>query len=253
MDLPQLIEALSDPVVYAPEQVGTVEVRQTHISVVFLAGRHVYKIKKPVRLDFLDFSTLEKRRHYCEQEVRLNRRLAPQVYLGVVPVGQHEQGVRLGGSGEVVEWVVKMQRLPEAATFLERLRRGAIDIRLVETLAQRIASFHQSAEKNERIAGFGKFENVAKTIMDIFDEAAPRVGVTVSATVFGEVKRLTEQTLAGLRPLIEARAARRAIAMAICIWITFTSFPTRSRPAIWSSSIASSSTSAFAALIRWRT
>lgn len=208
MDLPQLIEALSDPVVYAPEQVGAVEVRQTHISAVFLAGRHVYKIKKPVRLDFLDFSTLEKRRHFCEEEVRLNRRLAPQVYLGVVPVARTAQGIRLGGSGDVVEWAVKMLRLPDAATFLERLRKGDVDASLTETLARRIASFHQSAETNERIAGFGRFENVAKTIMDIFDEAAPRVGVTVSTAVFGEVKRLTEQTLAQLRPLIETRAAR---------------------------------------------
>jgi aminoglycoside phosphotransferase family enzyme/predicted kinase len=209
MDLPRLIEALSDPAAYAPDHVGTVEARQTHISVVFLAGQYVYKIKKPVHLDFLDFSTLEKRRHFCDEEVRLNRRLAPQVYLGVVPVVQAAQGVRLGGPVEVIEWAVKMRRLPEAATFLERLRRGAIDVPLVETLAQRIASFHQSAETNERIAGFGRFENVAKTILDIFDEAAPRVGVTVSATVFAEVKQLTEQTLARLRPLIEAQAARR--------------------------------------------
>jgi aminoglycoside phosphotransferase family enzyme/predicted kinase len=208
MDLPQLIEALSDPVVYAPEQVGKVEVRQTHISAVFLTGQHVYKIKKPVRLDFLDFSTLEKRRHFCEEEVRLNRRLAPHVYLGVVPVVGTAQGLRLGGPGDVVEWAVKMQRLPDAATFLERLRKVDVDAALMETLARRIASFHQSAETNERIAGFGRFENVAKTIMDIFDEAAPRVGVTVSAAVFGQVKRLTERTLARLRPLIEARAAR---------------------------------------------
>ena len=208
MDLPQLIEALSDPVVYAPDQVGMVEVRQTHISAVFLAGRHVCKIKKPVRLDFLDFSTLEKRRHFCEEEVRLNRRLAPHVYLGVVPVVRTAQGIRLGGSGDVIEWAVKMQRLPDAATFLERLRKGDVDASLAETLARRIASFHQSAETNDRIAGFGRFENVAKTMMDIFDEAAPRVGVTVSASVFGEVKRLTEETLARLRPLIEARAAR---------------------------------------------
>src|SRR5262245_471216 len=85
MDLARPVEALADPAAY-PEPVGPVEVRHTHISVVFLAGAHAYKVKKPVRLGFLDFSTLEKRRHFCEEEVRLNRRLAPRVYLGVVPV-----------------------------------------------------------------------------------------------------------------------------------------------------------------------
>ena len=85
MELDQLIEALSRPAAY-PYPMDQVDVRQTHISVVFLAGRYVYKIKKPVQLGFLDFSTLERRRHFCEEEVRLNRRLAPTVYLGVVPV-----------------------------------------------------------------------------------------------------------------------------------------------------------------------
>src|SRR5713101_6685887 len=85
MDLARLIEALSDPRAYthAPEQVS---VCQTHISAVFLAGPFAYKIKKPVNLGFVDFSTLKKRKHFCEEEVRLNRRLAPQVYLGVIPI-----------------------------------------------------------------------------------------------------------------------------------------------------------------------
>ena len=91
MDLSALIEALSDPAAY-PYPVGAVEVRQTHISAVFLAGPYVYKVKKPVNLGFLDFSTLEKRLHFCEEEVRLNRRLAPHVYLGVVPVVRTAKG-----------------------------------------------------------------------------------------------------------------------------------------------------------------
>ena len=121
MDLPRLIEALSDPAAY-PHPVGEVEVRQTHISAVFLAGPCAYKIKKPVNLGFLDFSTLEKRLHFCEEEVRLNRRLAPDVYLGVVPVRRDGQGLQFEAEGEVVEWAVKMRRLPDEATLQERLR-----------------------------------------------------------------------------------------------------------------------------------
>ena len=102
MDLGQMIDALSRPDAY-PEPVERVEVCQTHISAVFLAGRHSYKIKKPVNLGFVDFSTLEKRRHFCDKEVRLNRRLAPDVYLGVVPVTKTGSGLKFEEPGEVVE------------------------------------------------------------------------------------------------------------------------------------------------------
>ena len=112
MELGQLIEALSEPAAY-PFPAEEVKVCQTHISAVFLADGYAYKIKKPVNLGFLDFSTLEKRRHYCEEEVRLNRRLAAAVYLGAVPVTQTGQKLGVEGSGEVVGWAVKMQRLPE--------------------------------------------------------------------------------------------------------------------------------------------
>ena len=98
MELPRLIAALSDPAAYPRSAaVDAVEVHQTHISVVFLAGRHAYKIKKPVVLGFLDYGTLEQRRRFCEQEVRLNRRLAPSVYLGVVAVTREANGPAHGG------------------------------------------------------------------------------------------------------------------------------------------------------------
>src|SRR5437660_775641 len=129
MKLPRLLEALSSPDAYK-DPVTAVEVRQTHISAVFLAGLYAYKIKKPVLFDFLDFSTLEKRHHFCAEEVRLNRRLAPDVYLGVVPVTAAGQRLQVEGVGEVVEWAVKMRRLPEEATLRERVRRGEVGVDL---------------------------------------------------------------------------------------------------------------------------
>jgi aminoglycoside phosphotransferase family enzyme/predicted kinase len=207
MELARLIEALSRPAAY-PYPVEGVEVRQTHISAVFLAGPYAYKVKKPVNPGFLDFSTLAKRLHYCQEEVRLNRRLAQQVYLGVVPVVRCHEGLRFEGEGEAVEWAVKMQRLPDEATLLERLRRGEVGPPLVEALARRIASFHRGVEANGRTAAFGRFEAVARIVLDIFAQAAPQVGTTVSGAVFGRVKALAEEALGRLRPLIEARAAR---------------------------------------------
>src|SRR5262245_4478123 len=118
MDLPSLIESLSDPFAY-PHPVDAVEVRQTHISVIFLAGQFAYKLKKPVDLGFLDVTTPAKRRHFCEEEVRLNRRLAPAVYLGVVPVTNSAGGVRIEGDGEAIDWLVKMEQLSEGASLLD--------------------------------------------------------------------------------------------------------------------------------------
>src|SRR5437879_839047 len=145
MELTRLIDALSDPAAFL-HPVDAVVVHQTHISAVFLAGAFAYKVKKPVNLSFLDYGTLEKRGHFCEEEVRLNRRLAPEVYLGVVPISFDGKSVKVEGAGPVVEWAVKMERLPAAATLESALRRGALRPQTVETLAGQIAGFHASAD-----------------------------------------------------------------------------------------------------------
>jgi uncharacterized protein len=118
---------LSDKVAYLRET-GTylgatagVDIRETHMSWVFLTDRIVYKLKKPVKYPFLDFSTIEKRRFFCEEELRLNRRLAPEVYRAVIPLCQDASGhLNLSGDGRTVDWLVKMERLP-AAKMLDRL------------------------------------------------------------------------------------------------------------------------------------
>lgn len=205
MELPDLIEAMRSPAAYS-HPITEVMVCQTHISVVFLAGPFVYKVKKPVSFGFLDFSTLEKRRHYCDEEVRLNRRLAPDVYLGVVPLARTDTGAKVEGNGEVVEWAVKMHRLPEEATLEARLDRGEITAELVETFACRIASFHRSAAGVPASSEFGRFEAVAQTVRDIFTQSVPQVGTTVLPAVFDRLRARTEVALAAGRALIEKRA-----------------------------------------------
>jgi uncharacterized protein len=207
MDLSRLIEALSDPAAY-PQPVRAVEVRHTHISAVFLAGPLVYKIKKPVSLGFLDFGTLEKRRHFCDEEVRLNRRLAEDVYLGVVPITAAGHTLQIEGAGEVVEWAVKMRRLPEEATLQKRLRRGEVDAGTMAALAQAVARFHAAAETNAHIGSFGRFEVVAGNALENYQQALPQIGQTLSQAVWQRLKRYTEKELDRLRPLIEGRAKR---------------------------------------------
>jgi aminoglycoside phosphotransferase family enzyme/predicted kinase len=207
MDLVRLIEALSRPTAY-PEPPGEVQIRQTHISVVFLAGRQAYKIKKPVALGFLDFRTLEARRHFCAEEVRLNRRLAPAVYQGVVPVTRSGDGLRFGGDGEAIEWAVQMERLPEEATLLNRLRRGELDVSQIECLAQRIAAFHATAETSPRIAACAGFDAVVASVRDILEVPLADVDNLVRCSVLKRLRDRMAKTLARLRPRIESRAAR---------------------------------------------
>jgi aminoglycoside phosphotransferase family enzyme/predicted kinase len=204
MDLPRLIEALSDPAAY-PHPVEAVEVRHTHISVVFLAGPFVYKVKKPVALGFLDFSTLEKRRHFCDEEVRLNRRLAADVYLGVVPITGEG---KVAGDGPAVEWAVQMRRLPDEATLQKRLLRGEVDAALLDRLAHTVARFHAAAEMNAHIASFGRFAVVAGNARENFQQARPQVGQTLSEPVWHRLQDYTERELDRLRPLIDGRAGR---------------------------------------------
>ncbi len=209
MGLAELIRALSDPSSY-PDPVGdeAIEVHQTHISIVFLAGAHAYKIKKPVSLGFVDYGTLERRRHFCEREVRLNRRLAPSVYLGTVPIAIEGGKLRVEGIGEVAEWAVKMVRLPVSATLHDRLERGAVGVEQVEALARRLARFHAGAESGPSISESGRFAVVAGNALENFDQSAPLVGKTVSAAVIARLQDLTERALTSLRPTIETRAAR---------------------------------------------
>ncbi len=207
LTLPELIEGLTDPTAY-PFSIDEVEVCQTHISVVFLAGDYVYKVKKPVDYGFLNFGTLDKRRHYCEEEVRLNRRLAPDVYLGVVPVTRCGEQLCFEQDGAPVEWAVKMRRLPDEATLQHRLGDGDVSVEVIRSLGRRIAEFHANAESGPSVAEYGRFDVVAGNARENFDQSADQVGTTVSETVFTRVQTLTEDALSRDRKLIESRAGR---------------------------------------------
>lgn len=207
MDIQHLLAELTDPAAY-PHPTGPVEARQTHISAVFLAGPFVYKVKKPVALGFLDFSTPGRRRHFCEEEVRLNRRLAPHVYLGVVPIVEENGRLRVGGNGEPVEWLVKMVRLPDGASLLDRVQRGEVAAADMHRLARFLADFHRAAAGGPHVAAFGAFEVVAGNARENFTQAEAHVGTTVSRPVFDRLRALTDAALDRLKPAIDGRAAR---------------------------------------------
>ncbi len=136
-----LREELQKPEAF-PFPVSSVALTETHISLVFLAGSLVYKVKKPVKFSFLDFSTLELRKKYCELEVELNSRLSPEIYLGVVPITRESGSLKFEGRGKAVEYAVKMKRLPAARKMDVLLRKGKVTVRQVEELAEVVAGFH---------------------------------------------------------------------------------------------------------------
>lgn len=141
----RLLDWLGQPAHY-PELPGEVHLVETHISWVFLTDRHAYKLKKPVRFDFLDFSTPERRRQACEEEVRLNRRLAGNVYLGVVALVRDRHGaLHLGGEGEPLDWLVKMRRLPADRSLDQMILGGSLQPADVERVAAMLARFYQQA------------------------------------------------------------------------------------------------------------
>ncbi len=140
--LPDKVAFLSRPDAF-PGESGPVESRETHMSWVFLTARHAYKMKKPMRQERLDFGTLERRRFFCEEEVRLNRRLAPTVYLGAVPLTVADDGtMALGGAGAAVDWVVKMRRLPADGTLEAMALSGRLREDHARAVAARMAGFY---------------------------------------------------------------------------------------------------------------
>ncbi len=164
---------------------GTAEARllQTHISYVILAGEMAYKFKKPVDFGFLDFTTLEKRRFYCAEEVRLNRRLCPEIYLGTVAVcRQGEQGFSMvdagavAPAGEVVEYGVRMARLPEDGMMGRLIADGRLTGSHIDRIVDTLVPFYEQAASGEEIAAFGRAEAVAVNVLENFDQTESFVG-----------------------------------------------------------------------------
>jgi aminoglycoside phosphotransferase family enzyme/predicted kinase len=141
VDAADVVRLLGSPQAFG-RQSQRVEQIETHISWVFLTDRFAYKLKKPVRFEFLDFSTPERRRMACEQEVKLNRRLAPNVYLGVEPITLDGDRLALCGGGRAIDWVVKMRRLPEDRALDRLIAAGAVSDRQIDELAEKLAAFY---------------------------------------------------------------------------------------------------------------
>jgi aminoglycoside phosphotransferase family enzyme len=182
-----LINALSQPDVY-PDRPSHVSMCQTHISWLFFTERFVYKVNKPVDFGFLDFTTLESRKLFCDEEVRLNRRLAPEVYLGVVEVKAHEGRIRLGGPGKTLDYAVQMHRLPEDRMLPTLLAERQVSVDTMRRLARHIAEFHARAETGGAIDEAGTVATVLANWQETFEQIRPYLVFPLGQEAYDKIR-----------------------------------------------------------------
>ena len=205
----QVVEALMKPEAYN-EDPGSIELFQTHISFVFLTSNFVYKVKKAVNLGFLNFTTLEKRRFFCEKELELNRRLCRDMYLEVVHINKSD-AVKINGEGETVEYAVKMKRIPQEKMMSKLLKENKVDDRLVERIAKIIAKFHLKAETSSKISEFGSLAVIRTNWKENFEQTEEFVGKTTSTEEFRLIRERIEEFMKKNVPLFEKRIAKNRI------------------------------------------
>ncbi|MGH7828412.1 MAG: hypothetical protein ACREQ7_24925, partial [Candidatus Binatia bacterium] len=201
-----LVSAMLNPGFY-PEPPHEVTRKETHISHVFLAGDLVYKIKKPVRFSFLDYSTLAKRLHFLQEELRLNRRLAPSVYLAVAPISFDGSVWRLGGWGPPVEYTLVMRRLPEDRMLPALLDSGRTTPKMMRDLAEVLAAFHSRAERVEGLDASRYPEAVEREWNDNLADLLPFVDGFISEETLKIFESFGRRFISRHRDLFRRRAA----------------------------------------------
>jgi aminoglycoside phosphotransferase family enzyme/predicted kinase len=200
-----LLEDLARPDAYPAPRPTTVRAASTHISWVFITDHEVWKLKRPVDYGFVDYTSIDRRRHFCHEEVRLNRRLAPDVYLGVVPVRLHEGRHSFTSEGRIVDYAVRMRRLPEEASAESRLARGALTHEDLARLAGRLAAFYATATPGSPSQSLGFLR---ANVEENFDQVRPFVGRFLERETFETVRKWQLGILARNVDVFEQRQAQ---------------------------------------------
>jgi aminoglycoside phosphotransferase family enzyme/predicted kinase len=208
--LPPLISALARGACF-DHPTDSVVVLETHISYVLLTGPYAYKIKKPVSLPFLDFSTLDFRKHYCDEELRINRRLASELYLGVVPITGTFDEPRMNGDGKAIEYAVKMIQFPDADRLDRVADRGELRDTHIQALAEKIAGFHESVAVADRKSPFADSEHLRREVMENFESLSgqPLPGDTPS--LLEDIRSWSARSLVELGRQFRTRKQRGSV------------------------------------------
>jgi len=191
MQADEFFEMLHTPSVFG-KNVKKVTVLQTHISYVVLTDEFAYKIKKPVDFGFLDYSTLEKRKHFCNQEVLLNKRLCPEIYLGLVSLTKTSDSLELDGSGEVVEYAVKMKQFSQDHIMTQLLQEDTIVHRHIDDILSVLVPFYHNQQSSQDIQSYGALESIRQNTDENFEQTQAMIGTTITKDAFDELKQTTD-------------------------------------------------------------
>jgi aminoglycoside phosphotransferase family enzyme len=201
---PPLVQAMLKPSFY-PHHPPQVDLVQTHISYLFLGGDLAYKVKKPVDFGFLNFTTLERRGFFCRQEVRLNKRFSPDVYLDVVPISFVHGSFLLGDETAVVEYAVKMRRINEQHMLYRLLHDGKVDPEIMRRIARHLATAYAAIPSDEKARSFGALDLIAVNIKENFDQTRRYIGGPVTKEAFAAMERWSFSFMEKNRTLFDQR------------------------------------------------
>jgi aminoglycoside phosphotransferase family enzyme len=202
--LPSIVKALLESQAY-PHKPHKIDLVQTQMSFILLTGEYVYKIKKPVNLGYLDYTTLEKRHFFCHQELELNRRLCPDAYLAVVPIVEEKGKLCIEGRGEAIEYAVKMKQLPQDRMLDVLLPRGQVTPEMVARVAEKLVGFHRKAETSPEIAAFGSLDVIRHNCDENFAQTEKYIGLTIFRAKYERIKGYTDNFIEGQASLFEKR------------------------------------------------
>ena len=192
MQQKEIFEQLQNPELFG-QNVSSVKILQTHISFVVLTGSFAYKIKKAIDFGFLDFSTLEKRKFFCEEEIKLNKRLCPKIYLSVVPITEHNGKIQLNGKGKIVEYALKMKEFPQENIMTNQLNKGNVTAKTIEEICDILVNFYKSNKGESEIESYGKAESVKKNIDENFEQTKSVINTTIPRATFDFIKDAANQ------------------------------------------------------------
>lgn len=187
-----LIEQMGQPEFYPHPVTEPIELMQTHASYVFLTGDYAYKIKKPVNFGFFDYSTLAQRQHFCHEELRMNQPITSNIYLDVLPITQTGAKFVLGGTGEPVEYVLKMHQFPQEALLSTMFEQGKLTEAHIEELGRVVAQFHRQTQTNDYIRSFGEVGQIRQSIDENYQQTQKYIGIVQTQQQYEETKQFTD-------------------------------------------------------------
>jgi uncharacterized protein len=209
--LPFAVEDLLKPDAY-PHRPREIEVAQTQMSLLILTGDYAYKVKKPVDLGYLDYTTLEKRRFFCHQELELNRRLCPSAYLAVVPItmssrpaSQRGSLLHFEGHGTPMEYAVKMKQLPRDRMMDMLLPQGRVSRDMVAGVAERLMRFHRGAATGPEIAAFGSPDAIRHNCDENFTQTAKYIETSITESQYQQIRNYTDSFIDSHTGLFDRR------------------------------------------------